>query len=437
MEYVLSVCITAAQLFFYVILWDSFFIRRIAGNRFWVMCLVWVVLMFIGVNVFPYGMQIFNVFRILLEIVIFYGMNMTLFHGRWSRRLFVIVTGYAAFYSLGSMVEIILLASTKMNRVEYVMNRPIYISSILIRLACLALVVFLVHRFHHSNPDLKQPHIWGPLSAIFPLCTLFVIYMAQTATDSQSVWLFCLMIMSAVDFATLFLFDHLESSAQMHEVLAVARQRADVQEASIRALRDSYAAQRKMTHEFRGYLFTLSELLTHGKTKDALQYLNELKVQQTERILLVNSHNPLIDAILNQKGYAAEERKIDIRFIVNDLSSVTIDPIDLTIVLGNLLDNAMEACEKLEEQERWISVKVIHETDAQLPTLFLSIENSSRPVEIHNDHIVSTKSEPELHGFGLPNVLSILEKVGAMHVMKYKEGSFLFCAEWPNAPYNK
>lgn len=434
MEYVLSVCITAAQLFFYVILWDSFFIRRIAGNRFWVMCLMWVVLMFIGVNVFPYGMQIFNAFRILLEIIIFYGMNMTLFKGRWSRRLFVIVTGYAGFYSLGSIVEIILLACTKMNRVEFVMNRAMYMSSILIRLASLALVVLLIRRFHHSNPDLKQPHIWGSLSTIFPLCTLFVIYMTQTASESQSVWLFCLMIMSAVDFATLLLFDHLESSIQMHEALAVARQRADVQEASIQALRDSYTAQRRMTHEFRGYLSALSELLTHGQTADALQLLEELTVRQTERILLVNSHHPLIDAILNQKGYTAEEHKIDIRFVVNDLSGVTIAPVDLAVVLGNLLDNAIEACEKLPEEDRWIAVKMIHETEVPPSTLFLSIENSSLPVEIVNDRIASTKPEPELHGFGLPNVLRTLEKAGAMHVMKYHQGgSFLFCSEWPNA----
>ena len=61
-----------------------------------------------------------------------------------------------------------------------------------------------------------------------------------------------------------------------------------------------------MTHEFRGYLFALSDMLANGDTAAAQTYLDELKVRQTERILLVNTHNPIIDAILNQKGLCGQ-----------------------------------------------------------------------------------------------------------------------------------
>ena len=71
--------------------------------------------------------------------------------------------------------------------------------------------------------------------------------------------------------------------------------RAEVQSANVKALGNSYKAQRKMTHEFRGYLFALSDMLANGDTAAAQTYLDELKVRQTERILLVNTHNPIID----------------------------------------------------------------------------------------------------------------------------------------------
>lgn len=433
MEYVLSIVSSAAQLVIYALLWDSFLARRSKRITFWAVLFIWIGV-FISVPIFlPGQLQTIRPLILLIELSLLFGTNIVLFRGQWNRRMFVVVTSYASFYSIGSIVEMLWLIATHMSRVEYINNQVLYTWFLFLRLSLLGIAVAIIRRFHRYNPEVKQPSIWGPLSTIFPLCTLFVIYMTQTASEAQSVWLFCMMIMSAVDFATLFLFDHLESSAQMHEALAVARQRADVQEASIQALRDSYTAQRRMTHEFRGYLSALSELLTHGKTAEAMQLLDELKVRQTERILLVNSHHPLIDAILNQKGYTAEEHKIDIRFVVNDLSGVTIAPVDLAVVLGNLLDNAIEACEKLSEAERWITVKVIHETKVLPSTLFLSIENSSPPVDIVNDRIASTKSEPELHGFGLPNVLRTLDKAGAMHMMKCQKGSFLFCAEWPNA----
>ena len=433
-EYVLSIFSSATQLVICALLWDSFLARRREGKTFWAVLLIWIGI-FISVPIFlPGQLQTIRPLFLFIELSLFLGTNIVLFLGRWNRRVFLVITSYASFYSIGCIVEMLWLIVTHTTRVEYINNRLLYTFFLLFRLSSIGIVVAIIRRFHRFNPEVKHPNIWGPLSTIFPLCTLFVIYMTQTASESQSVWLFCLMIMSAVDFATLLLFDHLESSAQMHEALAVARQRADVQEASIQALRDSYTAQRRMTHEFRGYLSALSELLTHGQTADALQLLEELKVRQTERILLVNSHHPLIDAILNQKGYTAEEHQIDIRFVVNDLSGVAIAPVDLAVVLGNLLDNAIEACEKLPEEDRWIAVKMIHETEVPPSTLFLSIENSSLPVEIVNDRIASTKPEPELHGFGLPNVLRTLEKAGAMHVMKYhQDGSFQFCAEWPNA----
>ena len=192
-----------------------------------------------------------------------------------------------------------------------------------------------------------------------------------------------------------------------------------------------------MTHEFRGYLFALSDMLANGDTEAAQSYLDELKVRQTERILLVNTHNPIIDAILNQKGYAAREQDIDLHFEINDLSEVAIPSVDLTVVMSNLLDNAIEACEKLEKQQRRMTVKAIYNKSDNPPTLFFSVKNASKPVKIFGDHILTTKPEPELHGFGLPNVMDILHKYDVFYLMDYKDGSFLFCLEWADAANEK
>ena len=162
-----------------------------------------------------------------------------------------------------------------------------------------------------------------------------------------------------------------------------------------------------------------------------------MKVRQTERILLVNTHNPIIDAILNQKGYAAKEQDIDLHFEINDLSDVAIPSVDLTVVISNLLDNAIEACQKLEKAQRRMTVKAIYNKSDNPPTLFFSVENASKPVEIFGDHIPTTKPEPELHGFGLPNVMDILHKYDVFYLMDYKDGSFLFCLEWADAANEK
>lgn len=365
---------------------------------------------------------------------------MTLYCGRWDRRLFVVITGYACFFSIATLSEKAWLLYSGMTQTEYVYNKPLYTTFLFLRWLCVVAFVMLVRHFHTPLQENEKPRAWIPASTLFPLCTLFVLYRvynAGSAAGENDAWTFCLLVLCAVDMVALFLLDQLESTAQMREALAVAHQRAEVQSANVKALGNSYTAQRKMTHEFRGYLFALSDMLANGDTAAAQTYLDELKVRQTERILLVNTHNPIIDAILNQKGYAAKEQDIDLHFEINDLSDVAIPSVDLTVVMSNLLDNAIEANENLEKQQRRMTVKAIYNKSDNPPTLFFSVENASKPVKIFGDHIPTTKPEPELHGFGLPNVMDILHKYDVFYLMDYKDGSFLFCLEWADAANEK
>ena len=148
--------------------------------------------------------------------------------------------------------------------------------------------------------------------------------------------------------------------------------RARTQAESIEALSASYAAQRKLTHNFNAHLATLSSYLDNEQIKDAQDYITTLQEQQTDRILIANTHNSTIDALLNQKAQVAKKNSIDIRFKVNDLSGIKVAPIDLVIIIGNLLDNAIEACVKLPAGEREIYAQLLLED-----TLFLSFRNTS------------------------------------------------------------
>lgn len=114
----------------------------------------------------------------------------------------------------------------------------------------------------------------------------------------------------------------------------------------------AYAQQRKLTHDFRAHLSTLDGMLMQqNRDINTIQtYIHSLQSKQNERILLVNTHHAALDALLNQKALVAKNRKIDIQFSVNDLSPIKIDMVDLTVVISNTLDNAIEACENCRKR---------------------------------------------------------------------------------------
>ena len=153
---------------------------------------------------------------------------------------------------------------------------------------------------------------------------------------------------------------------------------------------------------------------------------------------MVNTHNSVIDAVLNQKGYAAQKQHIDIQFEVNDLSPLQIELIDCTVVLGNLLDNAIEACLKLEEAKRRIEVSVLRTkpTRTAMPSCMSRLSTPACRSTSKRTVLPQQKLEPHLHGFGLPCAKELLRRNNAFYTMDYHDGAFQFCFEWPDVACN-
>lgn len=113
------------------------------------------------------------------------------------------------------------------------------------------------------------------------------------------------------------------------------------------------------------------------------------------------------------------------RVQVNDLSSISYQTDELVVLLSNLLDNAIEACLRLDGH-REILCSILKED-----SVYISIRNTSNPVVIVNNEIPTSKSEVTEHGFGIPAVKYILEQQNAEYTFAYKDGWFQFVAEIP------
>ena len=199
----------------------------------------------------------------------------------------------------------------------------------------------------------------------------------------------------------------------------------NIQTEHILALEKSYRAQRQVTHDFRNQLQAISDLLAMGELNAAKDYVQQLQGQQTTRIFTVNSHHPIIDAVLNHKYQTAKEHNIDIQVQVNDLSKVTIGTDMLIVLLSNLLDNAIEGCCRVYGQRTLMCSLVADES------LLISIKNSSVPVKIINNSIPTSKASKDDHGYGLSQIKHILNQLNAEYAFDYRAGWFAFVAEIP------
>lgn len=353
-----------------------------------------------------------------------------LFKGRLALRLFI---GLLDYIIVAAMDAIVLFGASTILRIsldELVWKKGMYtvlVTAGKILSVFLAWLVTRLHPFHKLHP--LRPK-WMLLVSFFPLTSLFMLMalflICRDQRDlTQPVAFFCIFLLGIANVAIVYVVSLIEQDTEVKQQNNILSQQMEIQTASILALDKAYRQQRQTTHDFQNHLCTISDLLAQKSYETAAKYVRELSQAQTSRILIVNTHHPIIDAILNQKYQMAVESQIEMRFCINDLSGIQLSASELVVLLSNLLDNAIEACRRIDT-ERLIRCTIL-ENDGS----FLSIRNTSLPVLITEHGIATTKASASEHGYGLPSVCRILDGLHAEYAYNYENGWFQFTAEIP------
>ena len=293
--------------------------------------------------------------------------------------------------------------------------------------------LFLAYTFRRvmRKRSLRNPNkLTGVRSGLYFLFpgTSFVmlvlwLYMTTGKSASEMMIATACGLIFAANVAVLYLLERMEKTVENQERVLALEQQLQFQAKNMEAASQLYTAQRHKVHDFRAHLNILQGLLENQKYDAAEQYLNSVTQEQTDRLFLVNSHHAILDALFNTKATEAIQKGIDIDFELNDLSALPFDVSDMVVLFSNLLDNAIEACEKIEGD------RVIRVSAVLKQSFLFSVRNTTLPVEIKNDTIQTTKPNASLHGFGLSNIKLILNKYHADFVMDYEDGWFQFTGE--------
>lgn len=165
-----------------------------------------------------------------------------------------------------------------------------------------------------------------------------------------------------------------------------------------------YTKMRGWRHDYRHHIQTMKVHAANGEYEEIDRYLNMLDDDLTNVETVIRTGNRMADAILNSKLSLADERKIRVKAEAKIPVSLTVSELDLCIIIGNLLDNAMEACMELPEEERLIRIYM----EMKGNYLYLALTNTAAGRK--KQSFFTTKGEG--HGLGLSRVDSIVKKYG-------------------------
>ena len=177
-----------------------------------------------------------------------------------------------------------------------------------------------------------------------------------------------------------------------------------------------YARMRGWRHGYRHHIQSMKVHAAKGEYAEIDRYLDMLDQDLTNVETVVKTGNRMADAILNSKLSLAEQKEIRIKAEARIPVSLTVSELDLCTIIGNLLDNAMEACMELPPQERLIRVYM----EMKGNYLYFALTNTAKGEKKHSFR--STKGKG--HGLGLSRVDAAVKKYGGYVTRASEDGAF-------------
>ncbi len=178
---------------------------------------------------------------------------------------------------------------------------------------------------------------------------------------------------------------------------------------------------RVIKHDMHHHLATIRTLLETDNIEHIKQYLEEYQTHFHLNYMLSATGNIVIDSILSTKTLLAKQQNIRLDFSVMLPKRFPITDVTLSALLGNLFDNAFDACKRLPKEKRWITFQIKVQEDM----LIIFLENSFDGVmnQDSSGTYISRKKEPH-HGIGLKRIFTLVEEANGFTAIRHTDNTF-------------
>lgn len=205
------------------------------------------------------------------------------------------------------------------------------------------------------------------------------------------------------------------------EIVRMKQDQAEILERDYQTLRQTYANNAKLYHDLHNHIEAIYQCLSKGDNQEAMRYCEDLRTPVREISQTVWTGDKAIDYLISSKMALAEQEHIKTTVNIEYPHNTNIRSVDLTTILGNLLDNALEAVEIAPDNLRFLNLTV-RRINAML---IIKVENGCSEIPVQEDgKWLTSKTDKAFHGWGLKSVQSAAERYDGTINTEYKDSVF-------------
>lgn len=191
-------------------------------------------------------------------------------------------------------------------------------------------------------------------------------------------------------------------------------------EKQVQEVQNIYRTMRGWRHDYHNHLQAMKAYVMMGQVEKLKDYLKLLELDLDQVNQLIESGNVNLDAILNSKISLALKSGIEVDYKATCPEQLSVSDIDLCALIGNLIDNAVEACEAMEEEKPYIRLYI----GVMKQQLYISITNSTKEKVRKFDHEYISQKRGN-HGHGLKRINLVVERYGGYINRQNEPGVFV------------
>lgn len=392
----------------------------------WLLTIIAVVIGAIGINVIGEN----TCLRILVSLILFGILCFTLYRSPIQITLFYLFFAqYICVVSEMILSDIVILLPS--NRLDLLLNNMVIegLVSVLVKALVIVAGIVFVHYINKLHPHLPTGY-WIVLDIILIIIIegLQVISVLEEALQTAksnylsyaSLLSYVLILLGAF---LIYFFGKICWIYEKQTNFEMAELRRNELQKIVTYQEQTSLEIKKMRHDINKHLTNLSYMLDLNQVDEAIVYISTL----TDRIDMVKqnpySGNYIIDAILNKHVAVCKSKNIELRLLIDEISYCDINPVDISAILDNLLDNAVEAVEKLfHSRKRYIEMKLFCYKD-NLTVIIINPFDGK--IKEKGEEIYTSKIDYEEHGYGMKSVRDAVKRTHG--VLKYyvKEREFV------------
>lgn len=305
-------------------------------------------------------------------------------------------------------------------------------------LARIALLVvtypFMVHFLHHTVSDalkIEDKKMWGYLWLIPLFSTLFgMLYCTVSDVYAYASWQFMvsryLMLFGTcyVSYVVLKVLEISRSRTQLEAALKYADQSLRAQSKEYDRLAIHMAEMRKARHDLRQHLAVVQSYLDRDDKEGLAEYISIYKTEIPLDTMELYSRNDVVNAIVSYYAGIAREKGILLDAKIKYPEHCTVADTDITVLIGNLLENAVEACvREMSEKDTQLGKNIHMRIKRHDDILLIMVSNTcTKPVTFIGDLPLSSKRSGA--GIGISSVIEIAGRYHGDTEFLQKDGMF-------------